>query len=218
MVSATAEGVIKFQLDFKDGPAPPADRLRELNAWRSIFLQLGLIGQNPRRYAGYGFGNLSRRLPDSTEPAFLISGTQTGHLAQLRPEDYATVLWCDPAANQLTAKGQIKPSSEALSHGILYRCDPKIHWVMHLHAPAIFCKQQSLGLPATDPAAAYGTPEMADEIQSLARKRAVASPGLLVMSGHEDGILAYGTTAAETGSLVITTFAAALQLNETEGL
>jgi len=218
MVSSTTEGVIKFQLDFADGPAPPAELLRELNAWRSIFLQLGLIGQDPRRYAGYGFGNLSRRLPDSTESAFFISGTQTGHLAQLRPEDYATVLWCNPTANQLTAKGQIKPSSEALSHGILYRCDPKIHWVMHLHAPAIFRKRQALGLPATDPAAAYGTPEMAEEIQRLATKREKPTPGLLVMSGHEDGILAYGSTAAETGSLVITTLAAALQLNETEDL
>lgn len=218
MVTSTAEGVIKFRLDFEDGPAPPADRLRELDAWRSIFLQLGLIGQDPRRYAGYGFGNLSRRLPDSADPAFLISGTQTGHLARLRPEDYATVLRCDPVANQLTAKGRIKPSSEALSHGVLYRCDPQIHWVMHLHAPAIFRNRQSLGLPATDPAAAYGTPEMAAEIEALAHRRTVTTPGLLVMSGHEDGILAYGSTSAETGSLVVTTLAAALQLNETKDL
>lgn len=213
MVTSSAEGIIKFQLDFEDGPAPPADRLNELNAWRSVFQPLGLIGQDAVRYAGYGFGNLSRRLPDSTEPAFLISGTQTGHLAQLQPEDYATVLWCDPAANQLTAKGRIKPSSEALSHGILYRCDPTIHWVMHLHAPAIFLRRHALGLPATDPAAAYGTPEMAAEIQKLALKRAKAAPGLLVMTGHEDGILAFGPTAAATGCLVIATIAVALQVN-----
>jgi len=74
------EGVIKFHLDFREGPAPAERLLLELNAWRARFLELGLIGQDPERYEGYGFGNLSRRLPGQGENAFLISGTQTGHL------------------------------------------------------------------------------------------------------------------------------------------
>lgn len=213
MTSSNAEGVIKFQLDFEKGPAPKPDQLRELNAWRSIFRQLGLLGQDQGRYQGYGYGNLSRRLFKPPEGAFLISGTQTGHLAQLLPEHYATVLQCEPAANRLTAKGQVKPSSEALSHGILYRSDPRICWVMHLHSPAIFARRNDLLLPATDPAAAYGTPEMADEIYRLARTRGRnAKAGLLVMTGHEDGILAFGPTAEETGVLVIATLAAARQV------
>ncbi len=205
------EGVIKFHLDFRAGPAPEESLLVELNAWRARFLELGLIGQDPQRYEGYGFGNLSRRLPDPKGNAFLISGTQTGHLDALLASHYATVLQCNPAKNQLQATGQIKPSSEALSHGILYQSNPEIHWVMHLHSPEIFNNYRFLALPCTDPSAAYGTPEMASAIEALAKEREDRHASLLVMGGHEDGILAYGADAEATGELVIRTLNRALQ-------
>ena len=211
MTQAIREGVIKFQLDFQEGAAPPEGLLHELNAWREIFRLLGLLGQDPARYDGYGFGNLSRRLPGSASGAFLISGTQTGHLPKLQPSHYATVQQCNPAANQLKASGQVHPSSEALSHGVLYQSNPEILWVMHLHSPGIFSHRISLGLPCTDPAADYGTPEMAAEIRRLAETHDRSSPGLLVMTGHQDGILAYGSSPAETGGLVVETLALALQ-------
>ena len=205
------EGVIKFHLDFHEGPAPTERLVLELNAWRTRFLELGLIGQDPERYEGYGFGNLSRRLPGQGENAFLISGTQTGHLKELQANHYATVLHCNPAKNQLQATGQIKPSSEALSHGILYQKHPAIHWVMHLHSPDIFNNYINLELPCTDPSAAYGTPEMASAIEALAKERQDGHSSLLVMGGHQDGILAYGADAETTGGLVIRTLNRALQ-------
>jgi len=211
MTCSKHEGVIKFQLDFQPGAPPSAEVLRELNAWRCIFRGLGLLGQDPARYDGYGYGNLSRRLPGRSDAAFLISGTQTGHLQRLLPEHYATVHRCAPVANQLQARGQIKPSSEALSHGILYQCNPGILWVMHLHSPEIFNYRTQLELPCTDPSADYGTPEMAAEIRLLAEAHDCSKPGLLVMAGHQDGILAYGPTAAETGRLVVEVLALALQ-------
>jgi ribulose-5-phosphate 4-epimerase/fuculose-1-phosphate aldolase len=211
MTDANREGVIKFQLDFRAGAPPPADQLTELNAWREIFRRLGLIGLDQNRYEGLGFGNLSRRLPGQHSDVFLISGTQTGHLPQLLPEHYATVLQCSPAANRLKATGRIKPSSEALSHGILYQCSPLILWVMHLHCPAIFICRTQLGLPCTDPSAFYGTPAMAAEVRHLAEAQDLSQPGLLVMTGHQDGILAYGSSAAETGTLVVEALASALQ-------
>ena len=211
MTQANREGVIKFQLDFQEGPSPPEELLHELNAWRNIFRQLGLIGQDPERYDGYGFGNLSRRLPGQNGAAFLISGTQTGHLPCLGAEHYATVHKCDPATNRLKASGQTQPSSEALSHGALYLSNPDILWIMHLHSPEIFNCHAQLYLPCTDPTASYGTPEMAVEIQRLASAPEHSNPGMLVMTGHQDGILAYGSTAEETGSLVVKTLALALQ-------
>ena len=205
------EGVIKFHLDFRVGPAPEESLLLKLNAWRTSFLELGLIGQDPERYEGYGFGNLSRRLPGQRENAFLISGTQTGHLNALQANHYATVLQCNPAKNQLQATGQIKPSSEALSHGILYQINPQIHWVMHLHSPDIFNNYKRLNLPCSDPSAAYGTPEMASAIEALAKEPQDGHSSLLVMGGHQDGILAYGSDADATGGLVIRTLNRALQ-------
>lgn len=209
------EGVIRFKLDFQEGAPPPADQLYELNAWRSIFLQLGLIGQDPNRYDGYGFGNLSRRNPAGQAGEFLISGTQTGSLLQLLPQHYATVQKCAPFSNSITASGEIKPSSEALSHGILYQSAPEVHWVMHLHSPDIFKHADTLQLPSTNPAAEYGTPEMASELKKLADARQNQGPNLLAMGGHEDGILAYGHTASETGALVIETLARARAISPT---
>jgi hypothetical protein len=202
------EGVIKFDLEFRPGPAPAAELLVELAAWRRIFRRLGLLGQDPRRYDGLGFGNLSRRAaPGAPAHAFIISGTQTGHLEQLAGEHYATVLACDPAHNRIEASGPVRPSSEALSHGVLYQADPRIDWVMHLHCPEIFAARQRLRLPTTEPAAAYGSPEMAAEIVRL--QPLAGWPGLLVMGGHADGILAFGANPAETGELVVRTLAAA---------
>lgn len=200
------EGVIKFDLNFRPGPPPAAEQLGELDAWRSIFRRLGLLGQDPARYDGLGFGNLSRR--GAADGEFIISGTQTGSLPRLAPTDYATVTACDPLRNRIEANGATPPSSEALSHGVLYQADRRIHWVMHLHSPEIFALQGPLRLPVTDPAAPYGSPAMAAEIARLASR--AGWPGLLVMGGHEDGILAFGTTAAETGTLVVRTLAAAL--------
>jgi hypothetical protein len=203
------EGVIKFELTFHSGPPPAADRLRELDAWRLIFRRLGLLGQDPARYQGLGFGNLSRRagfgLPDD---AFIISGTQTGGLERLTPEHYVTVTDCNPAANRVTASGPIHPSSEALSHGVLYQADRRIQWVMHLHSPEIFAAAKSLHQPVTDPAVPYGSPAMALEIIRL--RPAAGWPGLLVMGGHADGLLVFGATAAATGGLAVQTLAAAL--------
>ena len=81
------EGVIKFDLEFTPAPPVSVPGLEELNAWRHILRQLGLIGQDPARYGGCGFGNVSRRLPPYDAPqnqrAFIVSGSQTGHLQEL---------------------------------------------------------------------------------------------------------------------------------------
>jgi len=207
------EGVIQFQLDFQKSPAPAPGTLIELNAWRKIFKQLGLLGQDPERYDGFGFGNLSRRIshPKGRQDTFIISGTQTGGLENLRPDDYVTVLDCSATDNRVTASGPIEPSSESLVHGVLYQADPAIAWVMHLHSPDIFACQEALDLPVTADHAGCGTPQLAEEVARLHTPIAEVGARLLVMGGHEDGILAYGTTSHETGSLVVATLAQALQ-------
>jgi hypothetical protein len=206
------EGVIQFQLAFEPGPPPAAEALTELNAWRMIFRALGLLGQDPDRYGGFGFGNLSRRVrsPDSGSNAFVVSGTQTGGLPELRPEHYVTVLECDASLNRVTASGPIRPSSESLTHGLLYQADPAIEWVMHLHSPEIYVCQATLDLPVTACQALCGTPLMAEEVARVHGALFAQDPGLIVMGGHQDGILAYGTDAHRTGGLVVETLAKAL--------
>jgi hypothetical protein len=52
---------------------------------------------------------------------------------------------------------------------------------------------------------------MAAEILKLAQRGNRNGPGLLVMTGHQDGILAYGCSAQTTGKRVIETLTRALQ-------
>lgn len=205
------EGVIKFDCRLTAAPALPASRLATLNGWRSLLFRLGLIGQDPARYGGVGFGNVSERLA-AGEARFVISGTQTGAIGALAPEHYVVVTACDVRANRVIAEGPIRPSSEAMTHAVLYAADPAIAFVYHVHSPEIWRNAARLALPATHPDAAYGTPEMADEVTRLAREAPARERGVLVMTGHEDGILSFGASADAAGQCLLAAFAAALAL------
>jgi len=206
------EGVVKYHLDFTRAGIDPAG-IEEINAWRKIMYRLGLIGRDPDRYGGFGYGNISTRLVDEVpQPVFVISGTQTGHLAALGPEHYAIVASCDPQQNTIVARGPIKPSSEALTHHSVYLSDASVGCVIHAHCPEIWRAAQALDIPATPESAAYGTPEMATEIERLFTDTDVHQKGLLAMGGHTDGVVACGRTPREAGTAMIACLARALQI------
>ncbi|HKK01082.1 MAG TPA: class II aldolase/adducin family protein [Desulfuromonadales bacterium] len=210
------EGVIKFELQFKEAPPLPAQSLREIGAWRRILWLLNLVGRDPARYEGLGYGNVSLRLPPfdalPLRRAFVVSGTQTGDLSELGPEHFALVTQCDPQVNRVTAEGPIRPSSEALTHGALYAVDADLRCVLHVHSPELWHRAAALGLPCTDPRAAYGTPAMAAEVARLYADPAVRGGRLLAMGGHEDGLVAFGASAEAAGSALVGAFARALAL------
>ena len=204
-----AEGVIKFKLLFKEAAAAPADTLSELNRWRGILWKQALIGQDPARYEGYGFGNVSQRTGDFNSPrgkrSFIISGTQTGHLPELDSSHYTYVMTYDAASNDVRAEGPIKPSSESLTHGMIYDLDNKIHVVLHVHSQDIWLTADKLGIPVTNASVPYGTPEMAAEVQRLFNETDVRKQKIFSMGGHEDGIVSFGTTAEEAGDVLLRT-------------
>lgn len=189
------EGVIQYRLDFKQQVLPDELCLTDLNNCRSRLWRQSLIGQDPQRYAGLGYGNLSQRCKHSThDSAFLISGSQTGHLAQLQASDYALVLNCQPQQNYLKAIGQTPPSSEAMTHAVIYQTLAWVQGVIHVHWPKLWQNAPLLGLPTTAAWISYGTPAMAEAIKRLLLKTDVFSSGIVAMLGHEDGIVAWGTT------------------------
>jgi hypothetical protein len=210
------EGVIKYDLDFQSGPPPAVAELGELNAWRKVLYRLGLIGADPQRYAGLGFGNLSRRVgPFGTAPEqrrFLISGTQTGGLPCLTAEHYVLVSECHPETNRVVASGPIKPSSEALTHGALYAADPQLRAVLHVHSPEIWQAAMALGMPVTDHRIAYGTPAMAAEMQRLYHEPHVRDGGMIVMGGHAEGVVSFGAGLSLAGGVLVRTLARALEV------
>jgi hypothetical protein len=211
------EGVIKFDLKFTSAPPLPPEDLREINAWRRILHLLGLTGQDPERYDGLGYGNISRLLEPFDAPAsrrrFVISGTQTGGLSDLKEEHSALVTECEPERNRVVAEGPIRPSSEALTHGTLYQADPSLHFIMHVHSPEIWRRARELKIPLTDEKAAYGTPDMAAEVRRLLLQPSVRKGRIFAMGGHEDGLVAFGRTAEEAGTVLVNLLALAFQLS-----
>lgn len=209
MTEATeTEGVIKYALDFTLG-APPAlsYSLAQLDAWRSILHRLGMVGQTPARYDGYGFGNVSVRDGDG----FSISGTQTGKPEQLGAAGYAQVTACNPQTNAVEARGAVKPSSESLTHGAVYALDDGIACVLHVHSPDIWLARANLGLPSTAADVPYGTPAMAAAVAALYANTALPCGRVFAMDGHEDGVVAFGADPAHAGQALLSVLAESLR-------
>ncbi len=193
-MNLAAEGVIKFQLDFTCGPSVPEEIIAPLAKWRRIFGDFGWIGQDPARYQGLGFGNLSRR--HGLYPgAFVISGTQTGGLKNPDANAYAQVTATDLERNLVVATGPVRPSSETLTHAAVYAACESIHYVFHVHAPLLWRSWRNLGMFPVGADVAYGTREMASAVAALVRD----STRPIVMLGHEDGLLAVGAGDDEAG-------------------
>ncbi|MGH8476402.1 MAG: class II aldolase/adducin family protein [Methylococcales bacterium] len=210
------EGVVKYELVFEHKSSLDAANLDTLIAWRTVLYRLRLIGQDPERYAGLGFGNISQKLEtpvtSGAKCRFAISGTQTGTAERLTWSQFSIVSDFCIRRNQIVAEGTVKPSSEALTHAAVYQARPDIRFVMHVHSPEIWQASLELDIPAIDRTIAYGTPEMARAVQSLVLSR--ENPfGIFSMLGHEDGIVAYADRADIAGNLLIDTLADALTLS-----
>lgn len=196
MNSNRDEGIIKFKLTLKRAPAPEMNQVIALEKWRALFFKLALIGEYPNEKIGYG--NLSSRLQ---KKIFLITGSQTGHLAHLQAHHYTKVMDCDLKKGQVTAEGLIPPSSESLTHFGIYEANPLIQYVFHVHHQDLWeLLKNSPEVDFISGDVAYGTIEMAEAAQLLLANK---SSGIIVMKGHEDGILSYAPTAEEAGRIIL---------------
>ena len=194
------EGYIKYQCRWHNQPSVTAADIKDLNPWRDRLYKLGLIGQYPN---GIGFGNLSIRTADS-QP-LIISGTQTGGIAELTTQHYTKVTDFDWHQNCVTCQGLIKASSETLTHAAIYVAQPEVKAVVHVHHGELW-RQLLNKVPTTDPGCAYGTPEMAEEIIRLCQQPATQSQKIIVMSGHEEGILTFGSDLDTAGGTLLNHF------------
>jgi L-ribulose-5-phosphate 4-epimerase len=212
----TEEGVIKFSAEHVAERLPQQryDALcRELVAWRRIMARTELVGRAPHLYAGAGYGNVSGRVgaPGSAmgRRAMLITGTQTGGFEDVDLDDFCLVERYDYRRNRVWSTGMVEPSSETMTHGAIYDLSPHIRYVFHGHGAVIWRQARALGIPLTHPSVAYGTPEMAEEVQRLYRSTALSQVRILAMGGHEDGIVVFGHTAEDAGSVLVTFLARA---------
>ncbi len=203
------EGVIKYQLELDAVDLAQLDAgmegiVCELDQWRQILLRLGLVGQDPARYQGLGFGNLSRRYKSNGQ--FIITGTQTSGLPWLSVRDCALVVDFDSHANRLCAKGLTPPSSEAMTHAVLYRKSIAVGAVVHVHSPLIWRLRDALELWQISAAIEYGTPAMAQAVSRLWDAHADQGCGIFVMCGHQDGVVAWGDSTHSACMALIKTY------------
>ncbi|WP_428264459.1 class II aldolase/adducin family protein [Haliangium sp.] len=204
------EGVIKFSAEHQRERLP-SRRFGalgcELTAWREIMSKTQLVGRDPHLYAGAGYGNVSGRVGPPGSPlggrAMLITGTQTGGLPQVGLDDYCLVERYDYRRNQVWSRGLVEPSSETMTHGAIYDLSPHIRFVFHGHSAVIWQQARELGIPWTDPAVPYGTPEMAMEVQRLYRTGGLSERRIVAMGGHEDGVVVFGRNAEEAGQVLM---------------
>ncbi len=195
------KGYVQFRCDWERADPPAGPVCDELRAWRDRLHRLGLVGVYPN---GIGYGNLSAR-PGPGE-SFVITGTATGGLASLGPEHLTEVTGCDIAGNAVRCRGPVQASSESLSHAAVYRGDPAVRAVIHVHHLALWQRLYDR-IPTTDPHAEAGTPEMAWAIEALFRDGRVRGEKLFVMGGHREGLIAFGGTLDEAGERVLAALA-----------
>jgi len=207
----TDEGVIQFKLDYTATEPFAPEAVADLAAWRRVLHLLGLIGQDPDRYDGYGYGNISRRQGRNAGTGFMVSGSQTGHLSELDGRHWARVFDWDIPGNRAAAQGPTRPSSESLAHAALYERSPDVGAVIHAHSPRIWRHGLRTGRPATPPDAAHGTVAMASAVGDLLDRPDVGAKGVFIMAGHEDGVIAFGKDLREAGLLVVEALAEALR-------
>ena len=204
------DGVIKFELTHLPGDLPGHADASAIIHWFGICRALNLIGQDPKRYEGAAYGNISQRL----EHGFLVTGTQTGGKQALNMQGIAWVTECDSASNRVSSRGPARPSSESLTHAQVYQELPEVSFVIHVHSPLIWRQTETLELPATPPQAAYGTPEMAFEVARVFRETSLADLRIVAMLGHEDGVISFGRTIDEAGETMVRFLARAFALVE----
>lgn len=192
------EGVIKYQSFWTKAPAAHAAAAEELETWRQPLYAAGLIGEYAEH--GIGYGNISIRCGEPGQ--FLISGTQTGHLARTDKSHYALVTSWSVHGNLVCCVGLVQASSEAMTHAAIYQLDQHIGAIVHVHNRDLWNKYLH-NLPTTDPDVRYGTPEMANEFRRLYRDTDFRKSQLAVMGGHEEGLLSYGATLEEAAKKVL---------------
>jgi L-ribulose-5-phosphate 4-epimerase len=190
------EGVIKYQCNWIPGDPLTPGLINELNTWRNTLYDLKLIGVTED---GIGYGNISIRYRGNE---FIISGSGTGCLPRLDGGHYALVTKADFESNSISSAGPLQPSSESLTHAMIYRCDKNVNAVIHVHQFELW-EQLLAKFPHTRKEVSYGTVEMAHEIQRLFRDENLAETRIFAMGGHYTGVIAFGQTLDEAGNLLL---------------
>ena len=189
------EGYIKFNCNRTQKEFPFQEEIfNQLEAARTKLFALGLIGMYPD---GIGFGNISVKSDDNK--SFIITGSATGQFEKLDQSHYALITGYDFEKNSISCTGLTKASAESLTHAAIYESLPEVGAVVHVHCLWLWEKLLN-NYPTTSAEIEYGTPEMAYSVGKLSSE---INEKIIVMGGHREGILAFGSNLTEATTEII---------------
>lgn len=188
----------KFETVFKSKEILEDTRMAEVMRWGAKFYELGLL---PAEVGGHA-GNLSFR----NSKGFVITagGVNKG---KLTPRNFVQVLACNMDTKRVEAEGELEPSSETLTHYLIYRERADVNAIIHVHDPLVLKHAKKLGLPCTKRPHPYGTVELAYEIEKV-----LGHERYVVVKGH--GVLSFGKSVWEAGKRVMAVHEEAAKLSK----
>ncbi len=189
------EGYIKFNIEWIN-ESLCVEVPQKLILWRDTMHELKQIGHYPEINIGYG--NISVK----NELGIIISGTQTGNVFPIQPSHFTLVTDYNINQNSVVCKGPIKASSESMTHAAIYEADSTIQAIIHVHNLDLWNKLMNK-VPTTKKEVPYGTPEMANEVFRLFKDTNVSKEKIIVMAGHDEGIIAFGKDLDEAGTILL---------------
>jgi len=176
------EGVIKFNIKELKKEKLDID-ISDIEKIREELFKLKLIGFNKEQNLGYG--NISKRI---NEKEFIISGSQTGNLKNLKIMHYSLITGVDFKTNSVFCKGLIEPSSESLTHAAFYT-DKKYNAVIHIHNLKLWNHLIEDGYISTPEDAPYGSIKLWRSIFDILENNKYDNSLTIVMKGHKEGIV-----------------------------
>ena len=176
------------------------------------FCEIWVYLDNPLiNIGGYAFGNLSARSTPSSASSFVITASQTSGKRRFGANDLVDILDVNLDRFWVDARGHKPPSSETITHAMIYAADSKLNYIFHVHSEEIWQHRQLLSLPETSALVPYGSTEMVTAVRELLANFQ-SRPLVFATAGHTDGIFAIGHTPRECGGLLTTYLAKAREL------
>jgi L-fuculose-phosphate aldolase len=186
----------KFRTIFKKRELPDDTRIAEVMIWGAKLYKLGLL---PAEAGGHA-GNLSFR--NSRGFVITAGGVNKGRLT---PRNFVQVLNANLDTKRVEAEGELEPSSETMTHHLIYRERADVNAIVHVHDNLVVRHAEKLKLRSTKHEHPYGTVELANEVaKSLGHDR------YIVVKGH--GVISLGKSVWEAGKRIMAVHAEAEKL------
>jgi class II aldolase/adducin N-terminal domain-containing protein len=192
----TETGAIKFRAERLPGKMQPCSKLIELSVYRSKLRGLGFIGEDAN---GIGFGNVS--IKAKKDEGFFITVSGGALSDSIDQGGLVFVKNWSLSDNFVSFEGPGTPSAETLTHAAVYEVNPAAGAILHIHNRALW-ERLVEGGEATGDVAEYGTTAMAKAVQKFLKRRGRLTT-VLAMSGHEEGVIAFGQDLAEAYARLI---------------